>query len=117
MKTVTVQDQPLTVNSGQVQLTAAQALTRKHAIKPVEVDDTGAGLYAVVSPLQFKKGEKFGFDGDMGKTGVLRDLAAEQAAATDAALAELLAKLKPETAAAVRAELAAPAKPSKSAKK
>lgn len=126
MKQVTVAERPITVNSGQVQLTAAQAKTRLHNLKLVKAGKE-SGVYEVVQPIQFKAGETFGFDGVMRKDGILHDpqaearerLSAEQqlaeaqaaavaqavGAAREQAVEDVLASLKPETAALVRAEL------------
>jgi len=136
MKTITVQDASLNVNSGRVSLSGAQWKARAMNLKAVEADaKTGAGIYEVMNPIQFKKGETFGFDGETTKAGDLRDLDAERARlekaakesheklraelerqfvgkleeAAQRAEAELLAKLKPETAELVRAELEAAA--------
>lgn len=130
MKKVTVDGGPLSVNSGQISLTAEQARPRLHALVAVKVDAKGGGVYSVTGPIQFKRGESFGFDGEVGKNGVLRDPEAEQLAQLEAEVAmekkiaarmqtqfdaavskaaeEMIAKLKPETAALVRAELAVP---------
>lgn len=85
MKTITVTDQPVNVNSGQVQLTREQAKPRLHNLKPVKVDKDGAGVYSVEQPIQFKRGEKFGYDGQVGKDGGLSDPDAELIAKLEAA--------------------------------
>jgi hypothetical protein len=133
MKTHKAEDGAVTVNSGNVQLSAAQAAVRRHCLKEVKIDKNGGGVYSVTAPIQFKRGETFGFDGAAGKNGVINDPEAEQMAkleaevamekkiaagvqaalpaAVEKALADTLARLKPETAALVRAELApSPAK-------
>lgn len=132
MKKVTAESGTLAVNSGQVQLTAEQAKPRLHALQLVgKTDGKGGGTYNVTGPIQFKRGETFGFDGEVAKNGVLRDPDAEQMAkleieeaiekkvtarlqanfndAVAAAVTAKLAQLKPETAALVTAELKAAA--------
>lgn len=68
------------VESGQVKLSAEQAAGRRHCLDPVKVKEDGSGVYQVKSAIQFKAGEEFGFDGDAGRNGVLRDPEAEQLA-------------------------------------
>lgn len=116
----------VTVVSGQIELTAAQAKTRLAALGAAEVNKSGAGVYIVLKPIQFKAGETFGYDGEVRKDGILHDPEAEELARMGAdqaveariraeleptlraaLMAELLASLKPETAATVQAELAA----------
>lgn len=115
----------VTVVSGQIKLSAAQAKTRLSALATVDVKEDGAGIYTVLKPIQFKAGETFGYDGEVRKDGILRDPQAEELArleadqAVEARLraeleprlrdeitAEILAALKPETAGVVQAELA-----------
>ncbi len=79
MRAVTVEAVSYTVSSGIIGITGAQAKTRLHNLKPVKVDaKTGDGEYEVLRPVQFKLGEKFGFSGQVGKDGRLRDPEAEQ---------------------------------------
>jgi hypothetical protein len=65
---------PVNVLSGQVRLTAGQAIRREHALRPVDNAPMGAalralqrdrevGVYEAVKPLQFKPGETFAWDG------------------------------------------------------
>lgn len=67
----------LVVSSGQVTLTPEQAKPRLHCLDIVKPGPR-TSVYAVNSPIQFKAGEEFGFDGDVGKNGILSDPAAEQ---------------------------------------
>lgn len=61
-----------TVANGQITLSADQAKTRLHQIRPVKVSkETLAGVYEIVIPVQFKQGESFGYDGELNKAGVL----------------------------------------------
>lgn len=71
LKKVKVDGPLYVVGSGRVELSAAQAKTRAHNLKAVLVGQDGAGEYEVVNPVQFKRGEEFGFDGKVGKDGVL----------------------------------------------
>lgn len=106
MKKIKAAGVPLTVNSGQVQLNADQARRRKPFIKPVKVSKDGAGVYDVMIPIMFKVGEEFGFDGDVGKNGVLADPEAERLAALaaeEAAVAKATAKLAADHQAALQA--------------
>lgn len=50
------------VNSGRVEITPEQARARRFALEPL-----GDNLYRVTQPTGFKRGEMFGFDGDMPK--------------------------------------------------
>ncbi len=78
MNVVKVEDQAVTVNSGQVKLTKAQAAVRGHAIRQIgKADKDGGAVYDVISPLCFKVGESFGFSGEANKAGQLRDPEAE----------------------------------------
>lgn len=62
---ITVTGPVLLVSTGQVQLTAAQAVRRRGMITPVRVEKSGVGIYLVRKPLQFKRGEEVGIDVDM----------------------------------------------------
>lgn len=59
----------LTIQAGAVLgLTQAQAATRSHALKPLQVDKkTGAGTYEVLQPMQFKVGEQIATDMELNK--------------------------------------------------
>lgn len=85
MKTIKVETRLLTVNSGQVKLTAEQARTRRHALHGVDVKKDGGGIFDVIAPLHFKQGETLGFSGDVGKNGIAFDPEAEEIARLDAA--------------------------------
>lgn len=50
------------IHSGILHLSKTQAAARVHAL-----DDLGEGLYQVSRPIQFKKGEEFGYDGSVNK--------------------------------------------------
>lgn len=115
MKKITVTETFKTVNSGQVELTSAQAEARKHALEPTfkikatkQPDVLPAGVYRVTAPIQFKKGEIFGYDGEVGKNGVLSDPEAEEIErleALDRARAEGLAAGREQGRAEVQDEL------------
>jgi hypothetical protein len=66
-------ERPVTLYSGQVELSAEQARDRQGLITAVKADDDGAGTYAITAQngIQFKAGEVFGYDGDPGKNGGL----------------------------------------------
>lgn len=53
----------LTLGAGRVRIDADQAKTRAHNLKP-----TGEGVFEIVHPIQFKRGERFGWDGEVPKT-------------------------------------------------
>ena len=78
LKKVTVDAAFCSVGSGIVALTAQQAKVRAHNLKPVHVEKDGAGEYEVVNLIQFKRGESFGYSGEVGKGGVLSDRDAEE---------------------------------------
>lgn len=108
-----------------VELTDKQAADRAPRMTRVS-----KGRYRLNEALQFKAGEAFGFDGDLPKTIAnmvltpeqLREEGEKEKAAAAAAdkeaherlfpvfVSELLAKLKPETASQVQAEIEALAK-------
>ena len=46
-----------------VRLTAEQAKSRAHNLKPIKIEADGAGEYEVVKPIEFKLGETFGVNG------------------------------------------------------
>lgn len=52
----------VTINAGMLQLSLSQANRRRHLLKHVKDD-----MYEVISPVQFKKGEKIGYDGAVNK--------------------------------------------------
>jgi len=63
MKTYEVVAPYAGVNSGTVQITPEQARARRFALEPL-----GDDLYRVTQATGFKRGEMFGFDGDMPKS-------------------------------------------------
>jgi predicted DNA-binding antitoxin AbrB/MazE fold protein len=71
----------LTIQAGaMVGLTKAQAAARGHALKPVDVDRKGDGVFEVLSPVQFKAGEQIATDTELNK-----QLAAQLESAEDTA--------------------------------
>jgi hypothetical protein len=50
------------VNSGRIALSRTQYEARRHNLEPA-----GDGIYKVRSPIQFKRGEIFGYDGEVNK--------------------------------------------------
>ena len=50
------------ISTGLVELTGDQARSRMHNLKA-----RGGGVYEVLKPIEFKRGEEFGHDGDPGK--------------------------------------------------
>jgi len=50
------------IHSGIVRLTGKQANRREHALEPM-----GKGEYRIMTPIQFKLNEKFGYNGAVGK--------------------------------------------------
>lgn len=52
----------ITISSGILQLDKSQAASRAFALS-----DLGKGLYQVNKPVQFKRGEVFGYDGPLPK--------------------------------------------------
>ena len=53
----------INLHSGNVELDEDQARRRAHNIKEVE-----EGIFNIINPIQFKIGEKFGYDGEVSKT-------------------------------------------------
>jgi hypothetical protein len=70
MNAIEVKHQPVSINAGVVRLSAAQAKVRAHAVKLVKGEKDG-GIYEVTAQVQFKVGERFGFNGRLGKNGQL----------------------------------------------
>lgn len=62
MKNYKVTAASVTIRSGVIGLSEAQAKDRAHLLKAL-----GDGLYELLSPTQFKRGEEFGYDGDTNK--------------------------------------------------
>lgn len=56
----------VTLHSGKVKLTADQARRRMHCLKGSKAGQK-SGIFTILSPIQFKVGEEFGYDGDMPK--------------------------------------------------
>ncbi len=78
MRKVKVEAAVYTVVSGILGLSAEQARTRLHCLRAVKTDKSGGGTYEVLKPVQFKRGEEFGFSGEVGKNGELSDPEAEE---------------------------------------
>lgn len=64
MKTYQVKASFASLMSGVVHLSERQAAPRRHALQPVP--DT-PDHYEIVTPIQFKEGESFGWDGEVNK--------------------------------------------------
>lgn len=79
---------------GRVELTASQAASRKHSLRRVRADKAGAGTYEILAPVQFKAGERFGYDADLPKAmaDVLIDPARAAAQARERELLEQRAR-------------------------
>jgi hypothetical protein len=84
MKNFKAENGAVLVSSGQVKLSAEQAQDRMHCLRAVDVKKDGAGVYQVIAAIHFKQGETFGFDGEIGRNGVLSDPDAEQLATLEA---------------------------------
>lgn len=54
---------PVSIHSGKLRLTEKQALARASMVTKER-----AGLYRVIKPMEFKAGEKFGYDGELPKS-------------------------------------------------
>ena len=52
----------LTLASGRLQLSNAQAKPRLHNLKQIDGD-----IYEIIAPVQFKAGEEIGYDGEINK--------------------------------------------------
>lgn len=63
MKQFQVEVVSVTINLGVLELNINQAQRRKHLLKQI-----GDNLYEVTSPVQFKRGEQFGYGGDVNKS-------------------------------------------------
>lgn len=63
MKQYDVTALSVTINQGVLELSPEQAGIRRHLLTPI-----GEGQYEVRSPVQFKRGEKFGWNGEGNKT-------------------------------------------------
>jgi len=62
MKQFQVEAVSVTINAGVLELSLSQAQRRKHLLKLIKDNQ-----YEVLSPVQFKRGEKFGYGGDVNK--------------------------------------------------
>jgi hypothetical protein len=78
---------PVQISTGHVRLDENQARRRSNHVKHIEGD-----LYEVVRPFQFKRGERFGYDGVIPK--VLADVVLEEPA-VEVDEAKPTAKAKP----------------------
>lgn len=69
MKTYEVTCPVIVIDAGLVELNGEQARARLHRLIPVEMyDETGAGVYEVNQPVQFKRGEILRADADIQKS-------------------------------------------------
>jgi hypothetical protein len=69
MKTFVVEGAPAQIGSGVlVGLTPAQYATRKHLLNGATEGEGGLVIARVITPLQFKVGEKFMIEGEEPKT-------------------------------------------------
>lgn len=64
MKTYIVTATSVSLHAGLVQLTPEQASVRSHNLKPVQGQK---GVYEIINPIELKRGEKIGLDGDQPK--------------------------------------------------
>jgi hypothetical protein len=62
MQRYTVTGHSVNIHSGILDLTHEQAASRLHSLT-----DLGDGLYEVLYPVQFKRGEEIGYDGEVNK--------------------------------------------------
>jgi len=69
MKTYRVEDKPISVSGGMVELTKKQSKSRMHNLESAKGEDGKIieGRFKVINPIQFKSGEIFRFDGEIGK--------------------------------------------------
>lgn len=77
MKKYTVIGIKTGVNSGIVRLSDSQASARSHALKVLK-----DGLYEIILPVEFKKGEEFEWDGEINKT-LLEEVAVKKIIQTE----------------------------------
>lgn len=111
MKQYEVTARTITLNAGRVKLTDAQARDRAHNLRHI-----GGGAYEILRPINFKMGEKLGFDGDVRKDMASELMTPEQAAAAREAAARAEAEAKAKAAAATRGKADAKAKKEADAK-
>lgn len=76
------------IHSGRVALDPRQAAARAHAVEAVKGT---AGVFEVTAPIQFKRGERFGYDGDIPKA-MAGEVSAAKAPAAPEAPAKAAAK-------------------------
>lgn len=62
MQRITVTGTAIQLISGILELTPEQAAARSTAL-----DNLGEGLYLITAPVQFKRGETIGYDGEVSK--------------------------------------------------
>ena len=74
------------IASGILALNKDQAASRVHCL-----EDLGDGLYEVKQPVQFKRGEEFGYDGEVNKA-LLQDL--EETVENPVSAKELIEKIE-----------------------
>lgn len=79
------------LSSGVLELTKEQAAPRLHNLK-----SQGKGLFEVVNPVEFKRGEVIGYDGDLPKALGDKLEVEEKAASKKRAAAEAKAKAEAE---------------------
>ena len=65
MKEIVVTGKQATLRSGTVKLTTDQAASREHGLEKVEGKKD---LYTIIDAVSFKRGEVFGYDGEISKT-------------------------------------------------
>jgi hypothetical protein len=94
----TVTGKSVVITGGVLTLSAVQSADRSHLLKPLKEKNK----YQVIGAVTFKKGEEFGYDGDLPKsiaddletekTSKSKEAAAKEAAAKEAAAKEAAAK-------------------------
>lgn len=62
MRKIKVLGEFIHLHSGKVKLSERQARDRSHGVRKIKDD-----LFEITSPIGFKRGEIFSFDGDLGK--------------------------------------------------
>lgn len=95
----------ITLASGRLELTAAQATSRKHSLKKIKVNKEGDGLFEIQVPVQFKAGEKFGYDGEVPKSMLDVFVDPKEVAARERAKAEALQEERRAIGVEVRADV------------
>lgn len=63
MKLYQVEAVSVAINTGVLELSLGQAQRRRHLLKQISENQ-----YEVLSPVQFKRGETFGYSGDVNKS-------------------------------------------------